>query len=475
MNLATTLRALLCAPSLGLLVLIGGCGDGGQTPTEDASAVLEPPAAAAAAPDAPDDPPAAEPAAEKLAPELITNGTFALGLSHWATRNAVLAASPLRPGQQLLAVDGSATQSIPAGRLVAGTSYTLRVMARVTSAAAPAQLSMRFRRPTSEIIRSHTATAGIATYFRSYRIDFTAPPYADMGEVTVSAGGARVLVDSVSLTPREPIAQTEPVLNLVGSHVPPGYVLAFNDEFNGPELNRSKWFTRYIYGGGTTDRLNDEKQRYRDNRNHGIAGGILSLTARKATPDDPNGIYYESGMIRSDWTTRYGYFEARVKMPGGIGMWPAFWLTSDVSPAGVLSWPPEIDIFEFVNNGVEDRTHMLHSGVVSPSGTTSLLSYTDPAFNTRWTYYAAPFKFNEGWHTVGAEWDASSVTMYVDGRKIYTRSYRWNYPDGTLAAPAHILLNLAVGGSWAGRYGIDDAALPQSLQIDWVRAYRRAL
>jgi beta-glucanase (GH16 family) len=145
-----------------------------------------------------------------------------------------------------------------------------------------------------------------------------------------------------------------------------------------------------------------------------------------------------------------------------------------VSPTCNTSWPPEIDIFEFVNNGVEDRAHMLHSGVITPAGGSSPFTYVDPAFNTRWTYYAAPFNFDEGWHTVGAEWDADSVTMYIDGRRIYTRSYRWNYPDGTPAGPAHILLNLAVGGSWAGRHGIDDAALPQSLQINWVRAYRKA-
>jgi beta-glucanase (GH16 family) len=260
----------------------------------------------------------------------------------------------------------------------------------------------------------------------------------------------------------------------VGSHVPPGYVLAFNDEFNGPELNRAKWFTRYIYGNSTLDRLNDEKQRYRDNGNHSISNGILSLTARKVSANDPQGIDYESGMIRSDWTARYGYFEARVKMPGGIGMWPAFWLVSDVAASGALSWPPEIDIFEFVNNGVEDRANMLHSGVVSPRNTTSLLTYADPAFNSRWTYYAAPFNFDEGWHTVGAEWDANSVTMYVDGRKIYTRTYLWNFPDGSPAGPAHIVLNLAVGGAWAGRHGIDDSAFPQALQINWVRAYRKA-
>jgi len=158
-----------------------------------------------------------------------------------------------------------------------------------------------------------------------------------------------------------------------------GATLAFDDS----TLNRAKWFTRLIHAGGTRDRLNDEKQRYRDNH------------------------------------------------------------------------------------------HPIASGVVVNTGTTSTFSYVDPGFNTRWTYYTAPYNFNDDWHTIGAEWDAGNVTLFIDGRKIYTRSYAWNHADGTPAGPAHILLNLAVGGSWAGRHGIDDSAFPQSLDVDWVRAYRK--
>jgi len=405
--------------------------------------------------------------------ELLSNGQFSLGLGHWDTQDAVLVASTQRAGGQALSIGGGATQRIAAPSLVAGRSYTLLVTARLESAGAPARLSVQFRRPAgSELIRSHQAAVVSADY-QVYRIDFTAPPYAAMGEVALNSAGPRLRVEAVSLLARTPIVQTEAVTSTADSYVPAGYALAFNDEFSGSSLDRSKWFTRYIYGGGMLDRLNDEQQRYRDNDNHSVANGVLSLTARKVTSTDPGGVNYESGMIRSDWTARYGYYEARVKMPSGVGLWPAFWLASDVSASGDLAWPPEIDIFEFVNNGVEDKRNMLHSGVISLPGVPSDLSYVDPDFNTQWNYFWAPYNFDEGWHTVGAEWTPNEVTMYLDGRKIYTRSYRWNFPDGTLAGPAHILLNLAVGGSWAGRHGIDDAALPQSLQIDWVRAYSK--
>lgn len=65
------------------------------------------------------------------------------------------------------------------------------------------------------------------------------------------------------------------------------------------------------------------------------------------------------------------------------------------------------------------------------------------------------------------------MTLFVDGLKVCTLTYQWNYGDGTLAGPAHILLNFAVGGAWAGRHGVDDTAFPQAFQIDWVRAYKK--
>ncbi len=408
-----------------------------------------------------------------LPDELIQNGLFANGLTSWTVTDAALVPSELRKGGQALNVGWKATQTFAPTALQPGKSYTLFVRARNDRSTGTSQLNIRFRKPAySEVIRSYAATVASSTY-QNYTIEFTAPTYAAMADFVVTTNGARAIVDGVSMKMRSAIPQTEYIASNVGSYVPPGYTLAFNDEFNGTTLNRAKWMTRFIYAGGTQDRLNDEKQRYRDNDNHVVANGVLSLVARKVSSTDPDGINYESGMIRSDWTSRYGYYEARVKMPGGIGVWPAFWLNSDVSAEGRLAWPPEIDIFEFVNNGVEDKLNMLHSNVVAQSGTTSTLMYADAAFNTGWADYVAPFNFNEGWHTVGAQWDPTTVTVYVDGLKIYTRTYQWNYADGTLAGPAHILLNLAIGGSWAGRHGIDDTAFPQALQIDWVRAYTK--
>ena len=472
MQLFNPARAAAIAGAFVLLV--AGCG-GGSDATSDAAAVTATDAATDAESVAAEEVPLAHAAGYVVATqELLSNVLFSTGSTSWALSDAALVPSELRAGAKALNIGWMATQALSGTALTPGKSYTLIVKARADRTGGTSKISMRFRKPAySESIRTFPV-AVTATAYQDYRIEFTAPNYAAMADVVIVAAGTRLIVDSVSLKMRSAIAQTEPITFSAGSYVPAGYTLAFNDEFTGGSLKRSKWFTRYIYGGETQDHLNDEKQRYRDNNNHMVTSGVLKLTARKVSSDDPDGANYESGMIRSDWTTRYGYFEARVKMPSGRGAWPAFWLTSDVASDGRLSWPPEIDVFEFVNNGVEDRINMLHSNVVKQTPTTtSNLLYADPAFSATSTAYYAPFNFNEGWHTVGLEWLPDKVTVYVDGLKLYTRTYQWVYADGTLAAPAHIMLNLAIGGSWAGRYGIDDSAFPQALQIDWVRAYKK--
>lgn len=405
-------------------------------------------------------------------PELLLNNYFSQGTGYWTVTDTTIVSSGVRAGGQAMNVGGTATQYISSGALTPGKAYRLKVKARKLSDTGSATMSLNIRSPKSyQAVRTHRIVISSTSYVEQ-EISFTAPPYAGISDLVVQASGTRVIVDTVSMTEREAIVQTEPIESNAHSYAPENYTLVFNDEFNGVALNNRKWWTRMIYSGGTQDRLNDEQQRYRDSQNHLVANGVLSLIARKVTSGAANGIDYESGMIRSDWTTRYGYFEARVKMPSAVGVWPAFWLNSDVSEKGVLTWPPEIDIFEMVNNGVEDTLDMLHSAVSIQSGMTSSLTYVDPAFNTTWTFWRAPFRFDADWHTIGAEWTPEQVTVYVDGQKIYTRYYKWVYNDLTLAGPAHIILNLAVGGSWAGRHGIDASAFPQALQIDWVRAYR---
>ncbi|WP_354101367.1 glycoside hydrolase family 16 protein [Bradyrhizobium sp. RT5a] len=242
-----------------------------------------------------------------------------------------------------------------------------------------------------------------------------------------------------------------------------GWELVFSDEFNGAKLDRTKWATRYIYENETMDHFNDENQRYRDN--HVLSDGVLSLVAKKLEGTN----LFESAMIRTHQTFYYGYYEARVFLPNGKGVWPAFWLEADYDINGKTWHPPEIDIFEFVINGVEDKANSLHSNM---SGSWSAQSYTyvDKSFFLKFQNMYGSEDLNRGWHTAGFVWAPDKVSLFWDGKLIYTRNYQWLRNDGKLGPPAHVDLNFAVGGSkWAGRHGIDEAAFPQAFKIDYMR------
>jgi beta-glucanase (GH16 family) len=251
-----------------------------------------------------------------------------------------------------------------------------------------------------------------------------------------------------------------------------GWSVVFEDGFSQSSLDTAQWYTRFIYNNGTMDHFNNELQRYRENGNHVLQDGVLNLIAK-----GPNSSgLYTSGMIRSRQTFRYGYFEARIKMPPGRGMFPAFWLNSDYDETGYLSWPPEIDIMEFAPNGVTEFPNIVHSNVAlsSPNTQGGQWLYRDSNFNSQYKFYRAPGDMTKDWHVYGMLWDTDdTVTVYLDGRKLWQRTYRWLYKDGRRAGPAHILVNLAVGGDWAGAGGIDNTAFPASLQVDYVRVCQR--
>lgn len=362
--------------------------------------------------------------------------------------------------------------ALPADTFQAGRSYRLELSA---SAEAPGggSVAIRFREPKHRnTYRTYKVQVTGSSPGR-YELELTAPAYVALAELALDGRGGKLTISSASLKEIGPLPRTTPVASWAGSFVPEGYGLVFNDEFSGTSLDRKKWYTRYIYASETLDRLNDENQRYTDNDNHRVQGGTLSLVARKLKRSQPSGINFESGMIRSDFTARYGFYEARVKMPSAIGTWAAFWLNSDVSETGRLNHPPEVDFFEFVNNGKDDKVDKIHSAATRTPTGVAHFSYKHERFIEKHQDYRAPFNFDDDFHTIGTEWTPSELTLYVDGLKIYTRTFDWKYKDGELAGPAHVLFNLAIGGQWAGRYGIDDDAFPQALVIDWVRVYQK--
>jgi len=163
-----------------------------------------------------------------------------------------------------------------------------------------------------------------------------------------------------------------------------------------------------------------------------------------------------------------------VRQPPGRGTWPAFWLTADQDASGDFFWPPEIDIFDNANNGRDDDSSTIHSSVVPVPGSDKSGEYVRKAdgFDSRWHSIRIPGSLTEEYHVYGLLWGPETVTVFVDGKELYSRHYAWVNASGQRPGPAHILLNLAIGGPWAGRYGVDESAFPQSLKIDYVRVCR---
>jgi beta-glucanase (GH16 family) len=204
----------------------------------------------------------------------------------------------------------------------------------------------------------------------------------------------------------------------------------FSDAFDGDKLDRAKWATRYIYNNETMDHK-DENQRYRDN--HIVSGGVLNLVAQKI--DESN--LFESAMIRSHRTFYYGYYEARVFLPSAKGVFPAFWLEADYDLDGKTWHLPEIDIFEFVINGVEDKGNSLHSNSVG-NWTPQSYTFVDSSFLLKFQNLMSKEDLNQAWHTAGFVWASDRISLFWDGRLIYTRMYQWLRKDGELGPPASL-------------------------------------
>ena len=280
-----------------------------------------------------------------------------------------------------------------------------------------------------------------------------------------TALGAHASAQAVPGAPSPPLRDNAASLELPQPIRTGGYRLVKNWDFSSTvtdsEKLRSEFFTRYIYDGGRLDTLNDEWQRYRDNDNHVFEGGALSLVARAPT-EVASGLI-ESGMLRSKWSGQYGYFECRMKVPGGRGLWPAFWLNPQDA-----TWPPEIDIVEIVNNGrdtTRDSFHFVHPGVPDDRPAT----YSRLRSNH---VYRPGFDYKDDFHSFAVEWTADRVRHFVDDVLVVDRPFRWLHTSGADAGAAHVLVNLAVGGKWPGPPGRRED-FPAKLQLKHIRVWQR--
>lgn len=254
-----------------------------------------------------------------------------------------------------------------------------------------------------------------------------------------------------------------------GSAMAQAWVPTWADEFEGTSLNSANW--AYQIGTGTIYGLpagwgNNELQYYTSRpENISVAGGLLKITARAEAFSGSN---YTSARIRSlnlkEFT--YGKFEARIKVPGAQGVWPAFWMLPTNSPYGGWAASGEMDIVETVN--FADNVHgTIHHGAQWPSntsngGTTSPPGGADGAF-----------------HIYTMEWERDEIRWLFNGVQYYrVGSDTWfsaNAPTNDRApfdTPFHLLLNVAVGGNFPGPPN-GSTGYPQTMEVDYVRVSQR--
>jgi beta-glucanase (GH16 family) len=247
-----------------------------------------------------------------------------------------------------------------------------------------------------------------------------------------------------------------------------GWTLVWSDEFNGADgstPDSSKW----TYDTGGKGWGNQELECYTNRpQNAQIKGGDLVITAQKEgiTCSDGASNNYTSARLKTQglFSQVYGRFEARIKIPAGQGMWPAFWmLGNNITSAG---WPTcgEIDIME--NIGREPGT--IHGSLHGPS-TTSPTSDTSAAFSL-----PAGQNFADDFHLYAVEWEPGTVRFYVD-TNLYETVNQSQWPSsGTweFNHPFFIILNVAVGGTWPGSPDTT-TQFPQQMLVDYVRVYTK--
>ena len=231
-------------------------------------------------------------------------------------------------------------------------------------------------------------------------------------------------------------------------------ILIWEEDFSGTELDESTW--NFELGDGCPDICgwgNNERQIY-TKTNHQVKDGHLMIRA------DLNDSVYTSTRIttKDKYEFRYGYIEARIKLPLGKGLWPAFWMLG--SNRDEVGWPRcgEIDIMEYVGK--------------EPGMFFTTLPTPDSHGNSKNTRKDKFEGIEKGFHTYAANWTADKIEFFIDGELFYSFAPEekseeiWPFDQ-----PFYIILNLAIGGAFGGP-DVDDSIFPQEFVIDYIRVYK---
>jgi len=245
------------------------------------------------------------------------------------------------------------------------------------------------------------------------------------------------------------------------------WVQTLNENFDGAKLDDKLWTPRLIWDGPAKGEL----QRYVE-ENVSVGDGVATIKCEKRSGHQYNNPAletreYTTGAFTTfgKWTQKYGYFEAKIKLPTARGLWPAFWTMPDRGPEAGDVWQRretkvikgqgmEMDIFE----------HLTEWG----GGRFNIAAHWDGygAEHKQWgnshTYYGPT---SDGWHVAGFLWEPGQLTWFLDGVKVG----EWKN-DRICDVPSYLKFTVQMG-SWATK-NVDDAKLPDKFQIDYVRAWQ---
>lgn len=243
--------------------------------------------------------------------------------------------------------------------------------------------------------------------------------------------------------------------------------LVWSDEFDYTGLPDS---SRWTYDVGGEGWGNNKLQYYTSKRpeNARVENGILTIEARAEKMENRD---YTSARLltkgRGDW--KHARIEVRAKLPRGRGTWPAIWMLASTGPSASANgpadqpaWPDdgEIDIMEHVGYA----QGMVHATVHTKK-------YNHVAGTQRGDSVLVK-DCSDAFHVYAVEWNASEMWMEVDSVAYFTfKNDGSGYDAWPFDNPMHLLLNIAVGGNWGGKMGVDSTIWPQKMEVDYVRVY----
>jgi beta-glucanase (GH16 family) len=243
-----------------------------------------------------------------------------------------------------------------------------------------------------------------------------------------------------------------------------GWNLVWSDEFDADSINENNWNFQVVEAG----RFNDEWQRYTNsNKNAYIDDGNLIIKAIHESKTHGMDQYTSARLNtanKQSW--KYGKISARIKHPQGNGMWPAFWmLGANIDEnGGDTPWPQcgEVDILELYgtkdNAAIEANIHY-----ADESGSHAMMGAV--------SYELEAGIFADTFHIFELEWDASRFAWFVDGKEFASAPIT-SEDQSEFHKEFFIVLNVAVGGNWAGRPD-STTVFPQHMYVDWVRVYQK--